>query len=238
MSQYNLPCDYSPCPYTPYTPTPSTTPITCPAASLQSQRWDSVVPFETAMRRLYATLVDAVSFFKTLGASFDEETRLIRRYASNAVMEELWKCKITSSISRREIAAPRREEPSQQRYRNGFYGWARRSRDTPRQGPPGNAGQVSFYEHLQSIDHDLLDAIYCRWPSEQAEPGEKQQAMSCLDVDGLNRLREKLWVQDQALRRITSTNRVVRARCCLGEIVKESELLLFYLEQTRGLWGV
>lgn len=238
MSQYTLPCDYSPCPYTPHPPTPSTTPITCAAACVQTQRWDSLVPFEKAMGRLYATLTDAVSFFKALDTSFDEETRLIQGYASNAVMEELWKCKITSSISRGEIGAPKREESSQQRYRNGFCGWARRSRHTSRQGQPGNAGQASFYEHLQSIDHDLLDAIYCRWPSEQAEPGEQQQAMSCLDVDGLNRLREKLWVQDQALRRITSTNWVVRVRCCLGEIVKESELLLFYLERARGLWEV
>jgi hypothetical protein len=31
---------------------------------------------------------------------------------------------------------------------------------------------------------------------------------------------------------------VVRARSCLAEVVKECEMLLFYLERTRALWVV
>ncbi|RMJ22150.1 hypothetical protein PHISP_06981 [Aspergillus sp. HF37] len=245
MSQYTH-CDYSPYPYTHHPPTPSTTPTAC--ASDQFQRWEPLVPFETAMESLYTTLTAAVASFKTLDSSFDEETRSIRAYASSAVMEELWKCKVSfpTPAGGSGWAAAKHggdsHSHSHSRHRNGLCGGTTaKKKHASKPDQPAPANSATIYDHLQSIDHVLLDAIYCRWPCEQADGCDKPPtslSMSCLDIDGLNRLREKLWVQDQALRRISGTNRVVRARSCLAEVVKECEMLLFYLERTRALWVV
>lgn len=199
-------------------------------------RWESVVPFELAMERLYTTVAESVGFFKELDSSFEEETKTIRPYATAAVMEELWKCKAAVADS----GLPEKQDkhlPSYSRHRsNSCRTWLKRERDVPGKkdyhAQPVAAARTSFNVYLQRIDNDLLDALYCRWPSEQLDGGER--TLSCVDVDGLHRLHEKLWVQDQALRRIAS--KVYRLRSCLKEVIKECYMLLIYMEKTKALW--
>lgn len=197
------------------------------------------MPFETAMERLYGTLTESVHFFKTVDSSFEEETRIIRSYAPATILDELWKCKFAAMEAVTEKQDTSSSSSSHPRRRSFCGSWLKktRARDGGKipmdQFQAAGAGRLSFHEFLQSVDHDLLDALYCRWPSDQVESCEST-SLSCMDVDCLNRLREKLWMQDQALRRITS--KVFKAQSCLKEVVKECDLLLIYMDKTKGLW--
>lgn len=255
----------------------------CPNANpnpTPNPRYESPIPFETALERLYTTLSDSVSFFKFLERSFEEETKFIRVYVSEGVLGSLWGEKVSLPVSLPEgggsessLHSPSRTH-SHSRYRTSSHSWLRRERERDRgrsrrdappsehlsHHPPSNNRTrpitSTLHDHLQNIDHALLDAIYCRWPSEtgphsisisnstppnhhpRSSPSSTSASLSCLDVDALSRLREKLWVQDQALRGITTSQpgRVFREPECLGEVVKECELLVFYLGRVRGLW--
>lgn len=261
----------------------------CPNANpnpTPNTRYESPIPFETALERLYTTLSDSVSFFKFLERSFEEETRFIRGYVSEGVLGSLWGEKVSLPVSlsggggngsgsgsESSLHSPSRTHShSHSRYRTNSHSWLRRERERDRgkrrrdappsehlsHHPPSNNRTrpitSTLHDHLQNIDHALLDAIYCSWPSEpgphsiynsnspnhhpRSSPSSTSTSLSCLDVDALSRLREKLWVQDQALRGITASQpgRVFREPKCLGEVVKECELLVFYLGRVRGLW--
>ncbi|RJE19273.1 hypothetical protein PHISCL_08392 [Aspergillus sclerotialis] len=188
------------------------------------------------MDRLYTTLGDSVDFFNEIDSSFEEETKAVRTYATAAVMEELWKCKVAATeAGSTEI----QDKNSHLRHRSHMCGPSlKRSRDVAGKPDhliqPATAAKIGFNGYLQRIDHDILDAIYCRWPLEKPESYE--ESPFCMDTDSLQRLRDKIWVQDQALRQIT--NKIYRTRPCLKEVIKECDMLLVYMEKTKELWQI
>lgn len=174
------------------------------------------------MDQLYATLTDAVSFFRDFDSSFASDIGAIKAYASPAMIDELWKAKVLhlgksykqrSSPSRR--AAPVVED-----------GWGNGDDSS------GNSlvTEGSFQEHIKRVRQDMEDAIYSRLPPR----AERGGYMSGLDMDSMNRLREKLSIQHETLLRICG--RIYKVPSYVHEFIKESELVLVYMDKTRSLW--
>lgn len=187
------------------------------------QRLESIVPFETAMERLYTTLAKCVGFFKELDSSFEEETKTIRAYATAAVMEDLWMCKLAVAEAGLPEKQGKQVPPPPRRRTRNHDAASKMGHQLPR---------TSFNAYLQRLDNDLLDALYCRWPFGHLDGCER--TLSCMDAGSLCRLRDKIQVQDQALRQVTSN--VYRLQSCLKEVIQECDMLLIYMEKTKALW--
>lgn len=236
MSQYSMNCDYDSTYHSHHHGSSVGGIDTRRSCSNICHRWESLVPFEVAMDRLYTTLGESVDFFKEIDDSFEEETKTVRTYATDAVMEELWKCKMAATEAG---SAEAQDKNSHSRHWSNIRGPSlKRNRDVAGKPDhriqPTTPARTGFNGYLQRIDHDLLDAIYCRWPSEKPESHET--SVFCMDIDSLQRLRNKIWVQDQVLRQIT--NKVYRTQPCLKEVIKECDLLLVYMEKTKELWQI
>lgn len=236
MPQHSMNCDYGPMyyPHRNYGMTADDMDATRMSCPNTYQRLESIVPFETAMERLYTTLTESVSFFKELDSSFEEETRSIRPYVTAAVMEDLWKCKL--AVVEAGLPETQGKQPlSHSKHRtSSCASWSKRDHDVASKIglQPAAAARTSFKAYLQRLDNDLLDALYCRWPFGHLNRCER--TLSCMDAGSLSRLHDKIQVQDQALRQITSN--VYRLQSCLKEVIQECDMLLIYMKNTKALW--
>ncbi|KAL2005318.1 hypothetical protein VTN00DRAFT_2529 [Thermoascus crustaceus] len=181
------------------------------------------VPFETAMDQVYATLTDAVSFFRDFDGSFASDISAIKAYASPAIIDELWKAKVLhleKSYRQRSSPSSRRAAPVVD------DGWGSGGDSS------GNSLVIegSFQEHIKRVRKDMEDAIYSRLPPR----AERGGYTSGLYIDSMNRLREKLSIQHETLLRICG--RIYKVPSYVHEFIKESELVLVYMDKTRSLW--
>ncbi|GFF89741.1 hypothetical protein CNMCM6069_004896 [Aspergillus lentulus] len=168
-------------------PSPAVTPV------------ESCIPFRPASSRLVDTLYEAANFFAKILSTFGEETTAVRSYASPAVLNELWKCKLNASEEIDIIPALKQERSRwalPQRYVSGWR--KRKKRKGKEQAQSANqknashtrldrAVRVGYRDYARRVKHDLWQVYYARWPSQV--DGESSTGSGCTGLGGdLNRL--------------------------------------------------
>lgn len=172
------------------------------------------------MSHLYRTLMDAVNFFKDFDNSFTNETNGIKPYATSAILDELWRNKIIPVEKGNNSYSARRTLSD---------GW-----EGSDEGSISGQLEGSFQEHLKLVLDDMSEATYSRAPL--GGRGERGESVSSSDIDSMKRLQEKLAIQYGALHKISG--KVYKVRKYLQEFIKESELVLIYMDKSRDLWDL
>ncbi|GIJ98903.1 hypothetical protein Aspvir_001025 [Aspergillus viridinutans] len=162
---------------------------------------ESCIPFRPASSRLVDTLYEAANFFAKILSTFGEETTAIRSYASPAVLNELWKCKLNASDEIDVIPALKQERSRwalPQKYVSGWRKKKKKKRKGKEQVQSANqknashtrldrAVRVGYRDYARRVKHDLWQVYYARWPSQ--EDGESSTGSGCTGLGGdLNRL--------------------------------------------------
>lgn len=181
---------------------------------------ESDVSFENAMSRLYGTLMDAVSFFKDFDSSFTNETSGIKPYATPAILDELWKNKVIPVEKGNNSHSARRTSSD---------GW-----EGSDEGSASGQSDGSLQEHLKLVLDEMSEATFFR--TSLGGRGERGESVSSSDIDSLKRLQEKLAIQYGALHKISG--KVHKVRKYFQEFIKESELVLIYMDKSRELWDL
>ncbi|KAF7174097.1 hypothetical protein CNMCM5623_006440 [Aspergillus felis] len=161
---------------------------------------ESCIPFRPASSRLVDTLYEAANFFARILSTFGEETTAIRSYASPAVLNELWKCKLNASEEIDVIPALKQERSRWALPQKYVSGWRekkkRKGKEQAQISSKKNAShtrldravRVGYRDYARRVKHDLWQVYYARWPSQ--EDGESSSTGSgCTGLGGdLNRL--------------------------------------------------
>ncbi|KAF7136807.1 hypothetical protein CNMCM5793_006325 [Aspergillus hiratsukae] len=164
---------------------------------------ESCIPFRPAANRLVDSLYEAANFFAKILSSFGEETTAIRSYASPAVLNELWKCKLNASDEIDVIPLLKQERSRWALPQKYISGWRKKRKGKGKgkeQAQSANSNQknasrtrldravrVGYRDYARRVKHDLWHVHYARWPSQ--EDGESSTGSGCTGLGGdLNRL--------------------------------------------------
>lgn len=162
---------------------------------------ESCIPFRPASSRLVDTLYEAVNFFAKILSTFGEETTAIRSYASPAVLNELWKCKLDASEEIDVIPALKPQRSGWALPQQYVSRWRKKKKKKKRKGKEleqsanqknashtqlDRAARVGYRDYARRVKHDLWQVYYARWPSQD---GESSTGSGCPGLGGdLNRL--------------------------------------------------
>ncbi|GAD98937.1 conserved hypothetical protein [Paecilomyces variotii No. 5] len=178
---------------------------------------ESNVFFEEAMDHLYGTLTEAVNFFKDFDDAFAQETSGIKPYATGPILNKLWQNKVLPIDKARKGHSARRT-----------------TSDGSESDEASGSGQQeeAFREHLKRVLDDMNQTLIARAPFPKNLDG--RGGMSRSEIDSMDRLRGMLEGQYEKLHRISSN--VYNVRRYLQEFIKEADVVVHYMDQSRELW--
>lgn len=166
------------------------------------------------MDRLYGTLTNAVNFFKDFDDAFAQETSGIKPYATGPILDKLWQNKVLPVDKARKGHSARRTSSD-----------GSESDETS-----GRSQQEeAFREHLKRVLDHMDETLRSRCPSPK-----KSGSTSHAEIDSVLRLVGMLNGQYEKLHRISGN--VYKVRNYLQEFIKEADVVVHYMDQSRELW--